>query len=172
MGGEIKYDWVALKKRYMTSDFMSVNKFMTSLYHGFTSRMREKTKGWDEERLEWREMKLQRAMEKAIEKESDLLEEDLKTIFSEMHLRLTNPEGRCKISHKDMIGYCELFLTLNKRPTRYAENKNINIEKREDPDELTLEEKESVTKMLENLNLLPNGLPDNNKQPVSQEESS
>lgn len=154
----LKYDYPTMKIEFFKSDYRNVKSFLQDRYQRYTSSMRENTIGWAYEKQAYKESVFDEALKKLRDESSELLKNDLNRILSEVHIRLSNMSSLTNISNNNLITYCYLFMTLNGRPTKYVDQEVLNQMQpvRATPDELTPEEKESVHRMMENLNLLPN----------------
>lgn len=72
-----KYDWIALEKEYILSDYKSVSAFLKDKNISINGSTKNKTKGWKNKKVQKESEKSTKTIEKVIEKQST---EDAKTI--------------------------------------------------------------------------------------------
>ena len=73
-----KYDWIALEKEYILSDYKSVSAFLKDKGIKQTGNTNRQTKGWNEKKVKKEQKKGNKTIEKFIEKQST---EDANTII-------------------------------------------------------------------------------------------
>ncbi len=73
-----KYDWIALEKEYILSDYKSVSAFLKEKGINNNGTTRKYTSGWKDKKRQKEDEKATKIIEKVIEKEST---EDAKTII-------------------------------------------------------------------------------------------
>lgn len=101
-----KYDWIALEKEYILSDYKSVSAFLKDKEIPNNSRNRNNTKGWKEKKWQKSDKTVAKTIEKIIEKQSN---EDAKTIVkindvaNELLKKVMEATGQLNI-HMDMFG--------------------------------------------------------------------
>ena len=72
-----KYDWIALEKEYILSDYKSVSAFLKDKSISINGSTKNKTKGWKRKKVQKEGQKSTKTIEKFIEKQSN---EDANTI--------------------------------------------------------------------------------------------
>lgn len=102
-----KYDWIALEKEYILSDYKSVSAFLKDKGINNTSgSVKSATKGWKNKKAQKEHKKSTKTVEKIIEKQSN---EDAKTIVkindvaNELLKKVMEATGQLNI-HMDMFG--------------------------------------------------------------------
>lgn len=101
-----KYDWIALEKEYILSEYKSVSAFLKDKGIKQNGNTFKYTKGWKSKKGEKEEKKSSKIVEKVIEKQST---EDAKTIVKlndvaeELLKKVMEATGQLNI-HMDMFG--------------------------------------------------------------------
>ena len=65
-----KYDWVALEKEYILSDYKSVSAFLKDKSISINGSTKNKTKGWKSKKVQKEDQQSTKTIEKVIEKQS------------------------------------------------------------------------------------------------------
>ena len=101
-----KYDWIALEKEYILSDYKSVSTFLKDKGIRQTGNTNKQTIGWNDKRAKKEQKKSTKIVEKVIEKES---EKEAKTIVKlndvaeELLKKVMEATSQLNI-HVDMFG--------------------------------------------------------------------
>ena len=101
-----KYDWIALEKEYILSDYKSVSTFLKDKGIRQTGNTNKQTIGWNDKRAKKEQKKSKKIVEKVIEKES---EKEAKTIVKlndvaeELLKKVMEATSQLNI-HVDMFG--------------------------------------------------------------------
>lgn len=101
-----KYDWIALEKEYILSDYKTVSAFLKYKSINNNGTTRKHTSGWKEKKRQKEVKKATKTVEKVIEKESA---KDAKTIVkindvaNELLKKVMEATGQLNI-HVDMFG--------------------------------------------------------------------
>lgn len=101
-----KYDWIALEKEYILSDYKSVSSFLKDKGINNNGTTRKHTSGWKNKKRQKEDKKATKTVEKIIEKQST---EDAKTIVkindvaNELLKKVMEATGQLNI-HIDMFG--------------------------------------------------------------------
>lgn len=101
-----KYDWIALEKEYILSDYKSVSAFLKDKGISINGSTKKSTKGWKSKKVLKEDKKSTKTIEKIIEKQST---EDAKTIVkindaaNELLKKVMEATGQLDI-HMDMFG--------------------------------------------------------------------
>lgn len=86
-----KYDWIALEKEYILSDYKSVSAFLKGKGIKQTGNTNKQTKGWNDKRAKKEQKKGNKTIEKVIEKESEKEAQqivDIKSIANDLALNI------------------------------------------------------------------------------------
>jgi hypothetical protein len=135
-----KYDWHTLKLEFFVSDFLEVKAFFQDKYQTYTSHIKDKTIGWTREKQEFKRRIAEETIEEMKRKEVDLNSDFISTITAEIRSRDLN-----KASAKELETYWKLLRTMVGEVTSISSNRSqFEIKERENPDELTLEEREAI----------------------------
>lgn len=65
-----KYDWIALEKEYILSDYKSVSAFLKDKSISINGSTKNKTKGWKSKKVQKEDQQSTKTIEKVIEKQS------------------------------------------------------------------------------------------------------
>ncbi len=101
-----KYDWIALEKEYILSDYKSVSSFLKEKGINNNGTTRKRTSGWKDKKRQKEDKKKTKTVEKVIEKQST---EDAKTIVKlndvaeELLKKVMEATNQLNI-HVDMFG--------------------------------------------------------------------
>ena len=101
-----KYDWIALEKEYILSDYKTVSSFLKDKGINNNGTTRKHTSGWKNKKRQKEDKKATKTVEKIIEKQST---EDAKTIVkindvaNELLKKVMEATGQLNI-HIDMFG--------------------------------------------------------------------
>lgn len=136
-----KYDWIALEKEYILSDYKSVSAFLKDKGINNNGTTRKHTSGWKDKKRQKEDKKAAKTIEKVVEKES---EKDAKTIVKlndvaeELLKKVMEATGQLNI-HVDMFGNQHVGIVdrsdIKKLTSALKDLKDIIPQKQEDEED-------------------------------------